>query len=376
MKIGFVLDDSLDKADGVQQYILTLGKWYTHQGHEVHFLVGQTNRRDIPHIHSLSKNLQVHFNQNRMSTPLPAKSSEIKALLDRELFDVLHVQMPYSPFMAGKVIAHAPKQTAIVGTFHIIPYSTIEKLATKLLSVYLWRNKRRFDAVVSVSEPARTFARRYFGVDSVVVPNAVNITQFKNGKKIAKYNDGKLNIVFLGRLVERKGCMYLLEAIQKLHRLHQLDGVRVIICGKGPLQERLERYVRDNHLLQVVHFVGFVSEADKADYLATADIAVMPSTGGESFGIVLVEAMAAGVRVVIGGDNVGYRTVLAGSVNQLVTPEDTDSFSAMLHSYIADGRKRMRAFHWQQERVKEFDVAVVGTTLLRMYKTAIAKNRT
>jgi hypothetical protein len=80
MKIGFVLDDTLDSTDGVQQYVLTLGKWFTDQGNDVHYLVGATKRRDIPGVHSLSRNMSVRFNGNRMSMPLPAKKSEITAL--------------------------------------------------------------------------------------------------------------------------------------------------------------------------------------------------------------------------------------------------------------------------------------------------------
>jgi Glycosyltransferase Family 4 len=123
MKIGFVLDDTLDSTDGVQQYVLTLGKWLKDQGHDVHYLVGATKRRDIPDVHSLSRNMSVRFNGNQMSMPLPAKKFEITALLSTEKFDVLHVQVPYSPLLAHRVIMAAPPQTAIIGTFHIAPNS-------------------------------------------------------------------------------------------------------------------------------------------------------------------------------------------------------------------------------------------------------------
>src|SRR4051812_47082988 len=91
-KIGFVLDDGLDKPDGVQQYILTLGAWLSEQGHEVHYLVGQTNRTDIKNVHSLSKNIRVQFNGNRMSIPLPTSSRKLRSFLRAEHFDILHIQ--------------------------------------------------------------------------------------------------------------------------------------------------------------------------------------------------------------------------------------------------------------------------------------------
>jgi phosphatidyl-myo-inositol alpha-mannosyltransferase len=367
-KIGFVLDDSLDKTDGVQQYVLTLGQWMRHQGHEVHYLVGHTERTDIPHIHSLSRNIQTHFNQNRMSTPLPASKKLIKELLDKERFDALHIQMPYSPFMAGRVIKAAPKRTKVIGTFHIIPFSWIEKLATRLLGLVLWRTLRRFNAIYSVSEPARIFARRSFGVKSSVLPNVVNVAAFHVGKPIRKYNDGKINIVFLGRLVERKGCMLLLKALEQLHQQHQLTNARVLICGKGQLLPELEKFVKDHHLRTVVHFVGFVSEEEKPHYLATADIAVFPSTGGESFGIVLIEAMAAGSRVVLGGNNIGYSSVLNQRPELLVNPLDTVEFAKTLKHFIASKRARLSAHAWQNQHVQQYDVAVVGRKLLEQYE--------
>lgn len=366
-KIGFVLDDSLDKTDGVQQYVLTLGQWMRHQGHEIHYLVGHTERTDIPHIHSLSRNVQTHFNQNRMSTPLPASKKVIRELLEREQFDALHVQMPYSPFMAGRVIKAAPKRTEVIGTFHIIPFSWIEKMATKALGLVLWRTLRRFDAIYSVSEPARKFARRSFGVKSTVLPNVVNSSAFHSGRPIKKYQDGKITVVFLGRLVERKGCLYLLQALQQLHEERLLANVRVLICGKGQLLPELETFVKQNHLSSIVHFVGFVSEEDKPDYLATADIAVFPSTGGESFGIVLIEAMAAGSRVVIGGDNIGYRSVLQERPELLVNPLDTETFAKTLKHFIRNQRARQSAQKWQQDHVRQYDVAVVGRQLLEQY---------
>lgn len=110
MKIGFVLDDSLDKTDGVQQYIITLGSWLAKQGHNVHYLVGETHRDDIPNIHSLSKNIAVRFNKNRMSMPLKADKSKIVKLLNDEQFDIIHVQMPYSPLMAGFVVSNVSQK--------------------------------------------------------------------------------------------------------------------------------------------------------------------------------------------------------------------------------------------------------------------------
>lgn len=375
MKIGFVLDDSLDKSDGVQQYILTLGRWLKSNGHEVHYLVGHTERNDIPRVHSLSRNLQVHFNQNRMSTPLPAPKKLLKELVGTENFDVLHIQMPYSPLLAGRIIKYAPPRTAIFGTFHIIPFSSTERIATKVLGVWLRHNLRRFDTVFSVSKPAQEFARSSHKLKTSVLPNVVHLSQFQLGKKMKRYEDGKINIVFLGRLVERKGCMHLLKALAYLHERNEIPRVRVLICGKGPLKKELEHFVLNNHLRKIVTFVGFVSDEKKIDYLATADIAVFPSTGGESFGIVLIEAMAAGSRVVLAGDNVGYSSVMDNRKDQLIRPADTASFAKTLKRFIESYRLRQAAQRWQADHVKQFDVNVVGEQLVSSYEQVIAKKR-
>ena len=103
MKICFVLDDGLDRPDGVQQYILTLGSWFARKGHEVHYMVGETERKDIPNIHIMTRNIRVRFNKNRLAMPLFASKKDIAELLVKEQFDVLHVQMPYSPQFAARV---------------------------------------------------------------------------------------------------------------------------------------------------------------------------------------------------------------------------------------------------------------------------------
>lgn len=374
LRIGFVLDDSLDKTDGVQQYIITLGKWLRGKGHDVHYLVGQTERDDIPHIHSLSRNLQVHFNQNRMSTPLPTSKQKIQNLIKTEKFDVLHVQLPHSPLMAGRIVKIAPKSTVIVGTFHVIPFSGVEKIGAKILGIALKRNLRKFDEVLSVSRPAAKFARYSFGLKTAILPNVVDVGFFHGARPWPKYNDGLINIVFVGRLVERKGCRNLLEALQQLHSSNKLDGVRVLVCGKGPLQRELENYVKRHHLTRVVHFTGYVSDSDKARYLKSAHLAVFPSLGGESFGIVLIEAMAAGSPVIIAGDNAGYRSVISNP-KQLINPRDTKAFAKTLDHYIRNARARRLATDWQSKQIHNYDVRTVGPILLDRYYAALQRKQ-
>lgn len=372
-KIGFVLDDSLDTPDGVQQYVLTLSTWLTAQGHDVHYLVGESTRTDIPQLHSLSRNMKVRFNGNRMSMPLPANKARIRELLAREQFDVLHVQMPYSPFLAGRLIAAAPRETAVVGTFHVAPHSRMVYAANKMLRVMARRSLRRFDAVMSVSSVAQAFAREAFRLESDIIPNTVDLAPFNTAKPLPAYETGK-TILFLGRLVDRKGCGHLLRALAYMQEHKLFDGdYRAVICGKGPLEDELKQYMRSKHLQKHVEFVGFVSEADKPAYMASADIAVFPSTGGESFGIVLVESMAAARGVTLAGNNPGYASVMAPFPETLIEPADTESFGRTLVDLLARDAHRARLAAQQRADVMQYDVPVVGARVVALYERALHK---
>jgi phosphatidylinositol alpha-mannosyltransferase len=367
LKIGFVFDDSLDKPDGVQQYILALSRWLTSQGHEVHYLVGETKRTDIANLHSLSRNINIKFNGNRMSMPLPADACKIRELLGREQFDVLHVQMPYSPFMAAKVIKAAPRKTVVIGTFHIMPQTGLVRFATYALGVWLRPSLRRFNKVFAVSTAAQDFASKVFRLHDVsVLPNVVDVRRFADASGFEKYTDNMSTIMFLGRLVERKGCKVLLEAVNIL-KSQISTPFRVVVCGKGELLPELKEYVAKQHLEKYVEFTGFIEEADKPRYLKSADIMVFPSNGGESFGIVLIEAMAAARPVVLAGDNDGYRSVMGSRPELLFDPRDSKAVAGLLAKYLQDKSAVQVAVAWQTEHVQQFDAATVGAQLLDAY---------
>lgn len=373
LKIGFVLDDSLDTPDGVQQYILTLGAWLRAQGHDVHYLVGQTARKDMKNVHSLSRNIKVRFNKNRMSMPLPVSQKRISELLRREDFDVLHVQLPFSPFLAGRVVRAAPERTAIIGTFHIAPHSKLVHIANRLLHAMTRSALRRFDTVMSVSSVAQIFAEQTFRIKSHVVPNTVDLAPYTRAVPFPQYKND-ITVLFLGRLVERKGCLYLLKAIARLKDENMVDKpFKVIICGKGPQETSLRKYAMAHRIEHLVEFVGFVTEEDKPRYLASADIAVFPSTGGESFGIVLLEAMAASRGAVLGGNNPGYTSVLRDHPETLFNPRNTEELAAMLAGLLRDPALRHKAHRWQLSEVRHYDVPVVGKTIVEEYKAALHK---
>ena len=375
LKIALVLDDSLDKADGVQQYVLAVGKHLSSLGHEVHYLVGQTKRTDIPHIHSLSRNVNVRFNHNRMSMPLPAKRRRITEVLRREDFDIIHVQMPYSPFLAGRIIKAAGPRTKIVGTFHVAPHSDTVFWANRILALAVGRSLKKFSKIICVSEIARDFAASTFGIkDAVVIPNTVDLSPYFLAKAFPDYANVPV-VSFLGRLVERKGCQNLLAAVALLKKHNKLpSGCKILICGKGPLEQQLRAYVHNAGLQEYVEFKGFVTEVEKSRYLASSNAVVFPSTGGESFGIVLIEAMAALPGVVLAGNNPGYAEVMRDMPDQIFDTAKHLELAKKLSVYLNNYALRRKASAHQKHFVRQFHTTEVVAQILDVYNSAIAQN--
>jgi phosphatidylinositol alpha-mannosyltransferase len=365
LRVGLVLDTSLDPTDGVQQYVISVGEWLRGQGHDVHYLVGETKNRSLQNVHSLSKNISVRFNGNRTTIPLPTSRRKLRSFLKDYKFDVLHIQIPHSPFMAQRLILACDDNTAVVGTFHVAPFGKLATLGNRGLGIWLKPSLKRFDQFLSVSSAAASYAKQTFKIDSKVLPNVIDYKLFHDASP--KYKDDVLNILFLGRLVERKGCLTLLEAINLLKDVKKLPKFRVTICGKGHL---------DKGLADIVDFVGFVDEEDKPSYYASADIAVFPSSSGESFGIVLIEAMASGKAVVLAGDNPGYHTVMEPQPDLLFPPKDAKILAQKLELYMRDSEVRRDMAQWGRSYSARFDIELVGHALLDIYQKALRKRRT
>ncbi|MDB5166283.1 MAG: hypothetical protein JWM37_355 [Candidatus Saccharibacteria bacterium] len=362
MKIGLILDDSLDPTDGVQQYALTFGRWLTTQGHEVHYLVGETTRTDIANVHSLSRNVKVRFNGNRMRMPLPTSREKLGAFLEAERFDVLHIQMPYSPWLGGRLLEAAPAHTKIVATFHIVPNGAVADIANKCLAVWTRRSARRISQVIAVSQAAADFCKKTYGLRSVVLPNVVDASRYA----VAKQPNPVPHIIFLGRLVPRKNAITLLKALESL-TTHEYC---VTIAGDGPLRGNLEQYVKQKNIKNV-SFTGYVDEAEKPRLLASADISVFPSLGGESFGIVLVEAMASGASVVLAGDNVGYRGVMADTPDVVFQPADHHELAIKIQYYLDHPDKRNAIAKLQARHARQYDPTAVGPAIIDIYNSEL-----
>lgn len=376
MKIALVIDDALARPDGVQEYVRTIGRAMGELGHEVHVLCsGEAGEppAGIASVHSLTSNVGVTFNGNGLRTPKPTSGRRLREHLAAERYDVIHVQTPHSPFFAARVVREARRvqgdAVRIVATFHILPDGAVSEWGTRALGLTLRRNLRLFDAFAAVSAPAAAFAKRAFGVDAEVIPNAVRVDEIAAQASARPWPADardRVVIAFLGRLVERKGAAELLEAVAILPP-DVLDGVAVRIGGKGPLRDRIEQLVIDRGLGEVVSLEGFVSDEAKPGFMAAADLAVFPATGGESFGIVLTEAMAAGAGAVLGGDNPGYAWTLDNPA-AVIDPRDIGAFAARLATLVGDVEARSDLHAQQAARVRDFDMSVVAERVLSLYQ--------
>jgi phosphatidyl-myo-inositol alpha-mannosyltransferase len=209
LKIGLVIDTSLDTTEGVPQYVLTTGAWLRTQGHDVHYLAGETHRTDIPKMHSLARNIKVRFNGTVTTIPLPASRRKLHDFIERQQFDILHVQTPHHPLMAQRLMLAAGPRTAVVATFHIMPYGWLSRWGTRVLGMWLRPSLKRVDKMLAVSSAAKDYEQWAFGLPAEVAPNAIDYALFHAAKPLPQYSDPIPTILYLGRLVPRKGCKVL-----------------------------------------------------------------------------------------------------------------------------------------------------------------------
>lgn len=374
LRIGYVFDDGLDRADGVQQQIKLIGSWMTARGHTVRYLVGETKTlTDIngAPVFSLARSVGISANQNRLTVPLPVKTSTITSILDQERFDVLHIMLPYSPFLGQKVATQASQRhIPMIGTFHTYPATTFQRFGSKIYGWLISPKLNQFYAITSVSEPTQQYVQEMFNVKSSVIPNGISRQIYLSASANQHIRKKKFTVVFINRLVKRKGAHYLVLAANYLNKKSQLNNIMIYICGKGPQASDLQRMITDNNLQHNVRLVGFISEQEKATYLASADVAVCPATVGEAFGIVLLEAMSIGKTVVLGGDNPGYRSVLKGHKDLIIDPTNPQSFGDAIMRAVSDPSFRAGALTWQNEQINLYDVDRVAPRILALYYAA------
>lgn len=376
LTIGFVFDDTLDALDGVQQHITTIGTELARRGHDVHYLVGETHHSPVPQTVSLARNVMVSFNGNRMRIPLPVRKREIRAALAHNNYDILHIQAPYSPLFGGRVLKCAPQSTGVVATYHIAPIDRRARYGGRALGLVNAHSHRRVDEVIAVSQVAAQYAQFTAHTHGTIIANPVNVEKFATAAHRATRDAAHPHIVFLGRLVPRKGAQLLLDALDygERHGMFPMPGLHVTIAGDGPLMDDCVQ--RAARLRTPVQFVGTVDEG-KADLLASADVAVFPAIGGETFGIVLPEAIASGAGVTLAGDNPGYRWTMRGDEDALfsVGPDHARVLAERITRALTDAPWARRLHAREEALLDRYNVQAVTDEVEQVYARAIADRR-
>ena len=356
LKIGIVSPYGYPHPGGVNEHVRFTHEAMRRMGHDVWIITSKygRERESEGHVIRLGTGWAAPANGSvgRVTLGLRFKR-QVREVLQAHRFDILHFHEPFVPFLSPTMLDAS--ETVNIATFHAFggfspSYWIGSKFAGRLAELLHGR--------IAVSGAARHFINRYFPGEYRIIPNGVDLDHFANAEPFEELRDGTLNILFVGRFEERKGFIHLLKAYHRL-RKRKVDA-RLLVAGAGPKEREYRRYaglrgIRD------VEWLGRVSDEDKVRYFASADIYCAPNTGQESFGIVLLEAMAAGVPIVA-SDIHGFKRVVERNVQGiLVEPRNPRALAAALYALARDpdlrdemgeaGRRRAPEFTW--DRVTE-----------------------
>lgn len=297
------------------------------------------------------------------------KAELVRNMLAKHKFDIIHYQEPFVPFLSHALLNNS---TALnIATFHAnFDKNAFYKYGGSFLKP-LWK---KIHGRIAVSPSAKASITRYFSDRHVeIIPNGVDIKRFSpKNKPLEKYCDGKLNILFTGRIEKRKGLIYLIQAYKLLKKKY--TGIRLIVVGRGPLLTHHRKYII-KHRIRGIHFEGFVSTEILPRYFATADIFCSPALFGESFGIVLLEAMAAG-KPVVAFDISGYRDVVDNNVDGLLAqPKDIHSLALKLEQLIKNMKLREKLGQNGLKKARNFTWKKVAAQNIKFYKKILAERK-
>jgi phosphatidylinositol alpha-mannosyltransferase len=349
MKIGLVTPYVYPLPGGVNQHVRHLYENLRLRGHDVRILSAShgLQRASEGDVIRIGKGYSMPANGSMGTiTVSPRYVSQVQDVLERERFDLLHFHEPFVPFLSLVVLRQSTSVN--VATFHAYGgFSPAYEFGSKVMSSYAARLHGR----IAVSAAARHFIDRFFPGDYKVIPNGVDVDRFRRAVPLARWQDGTRNVLFVGRLEPRKGLLDLLKAFRILRKTG--CECRLLVVGSGPQEREARRYVLTRRL-GGVEFLGRVSDDEKAQLYKTADVYVSPATGRESFGIVLLEAMAAGTAIVC-SDIHGYKGVVRrGREGLLVPPRKPKALAEAIGTLVADPELRLRMGKEGEARAAEF----------------------
>ncbi|MDH6284235.1 phosphatidylinositol alpha-mannosyltransferase [Rhodococcus sp. LBL1] len=362
MKIGMVCPYSFDVPGGVQAHVVELAEVFIERGHKVSVLAPASDGTELPDfVVSAGRAVAIPYNGSVARLTFgPVSYARTRRWIAENDFDVLHIHEPNAPSlsMLAMKIAEGP----IVATFHT---STTKSLVLSTFQGVLQPYLEKISGRIAVSELARRWQVESLGSDAVEIPNGVDVSAFATAEPLPGYPRPGRTVLFLGRYDEpRKGMAVLLGALPAL--VEKYPDLEVLVVGRGDEEKLLKEAGRHARHLRLL---GQVSDEEKASALRSVDVYCAPNLGGESFGIVLVEAMAAGAPVVASELDAFRRVLRDGTAGLLVPIGDSAALAQAIDTVLGDGDRRRALTDVASAVVAEYDWPVVAEQILRVYET-------
>src|SRR5579871_2078162 len=380
VKIGFVSPYDWSHEGGVRSHIMHLAAELERMGHTTGIITsatGEKGRQAEPNITKLGWAMPIPWNGSIARIAVsPTLARQTRAVLEREQFDVIHLHEPLAPALPITTLRVIKGLGAVnVGTFHAFAPNKIMSMPrfsyrTARFALRYYFN--RLDGRIAVSPAAYQFISRYFPGDYRIIPNGVDLHRFSIlAEPLPQFVDGKLNILYMGRIEPRKGLKYLLQAIPQIRA--QYPNTRFIIGSDGPKRAYYEEQVRRYGWPDVV-FVGRVPDEQLPRYYASCDLFCAPSTGSESQGVVLLEAMASS-KPVVASDIDGYRDVIQNEEDGiLVAPRNSAALARAICTLLGNADLRATMGERGREHAGDFSWPRIASRISDYYQELIEQH--
>ena len=363
-RIGIVCPYGWDTPGGVQSHIADMANYLISQGHHVSVLAPVIDEAAVPdYVYPAGRPIAIPYN-GAVARVLfgPIAFSRVRTWIANGDFDLLHLHEPAIPSLS--LLACWAAEGPMVGTFHAA--ANRQKVSFAVVP-FLEPVIEKLTARIAVSEAARETLREHLETDAVVVPNGIYAAKYREGKVQDRWSGNTLG--FIGRFEEpRKGLAILVEALPAI--IDTFPDIRVIVAGPGDA----EKFLRDvpSGLHSRFDFLGRISEEDKADFLSSVSLYIAPNTGGESFGIILAEALAAGASVVASNIPAFDSLLGHGEYGTLFESEKSSSLAKEIINLLSDDSKRIEIARKGREYAENFDWEVVAERIYTVYEMAMA----
>lgn len=375
MKIGLVCPYNMFIGGGVQEVVLALRDGVQSRGHEAYIITPQPRNlkkgTPIPEGVILigGGTLLKTFNTaGQVSASVDI--DRLQKTLDEYKFDIIHFHEPWVPVLSRQILSRS--KAINIATFHAaLPDHLMTRTIEKVVTPYTSSIVKYLDVLTAVSPAATTYVRSMTTRDINIIANGIDLTKYKKMAAKPHSTSKTKTILYIGRLEKRKGVKHLLEAFAILREVH--PEFTLVIAGDGPDRNKLENFVRDN-AIEKVKFLGYIDEDTKLRLLHEATVFCSPALYGESFGIVLLEAMASGC-VTVAGNNSGYEGVMSGTGQlSLVNPKDTVEFARRLALLGLNEPIRKIWLEWAEAEVARYNYDRIIDEYMDLYLDSCKKH--